>query len=429
MRNDPSPLHSHARGRASTLARPAAHSALELVRIVIVGAGYAGLSCALRLAQKSGARAQITLINGDESFVERIRLHERATGAEGPRLSLSDMVRDAGVQLRVGWVERIDLAQRTVTLGGEVVAWDRLVLALGSQVDVDAAPGVRELAYRLDETSTAALAARIPALVAEGARLAVVGGGLTGVEAATELAEAHPALSVVLVTRGEVVPGMSSKARERIRAALTRLGVELREHVSVRSLRQDMLMTDHGPIACAACVWTTGFVASPLARSAGLAVNARGQVYVDAQLRSVSHPLVYVAGDLAAHREPRRVPVPMGCKSAFPSGQHVAHNLSAVLAGVTERPFWYPGLPFCISLGRADAVIEFPALRSTPMVLKGRLAARIKELICRGTVWALAFERRRAAWAHWVRTRKTQRLPAQVDVDSAGRDLVERVRV
>jgi NADH dehydrogenase FAD-containing subunit len=409
--------------------RPGDPPSSTRARIVIVGAGYAGLSCALRLARKSGGRAQITLINGSESFVERIRLHERATGAPGPCLTLPDMVRDAGVQLRIGWVESIDLQQRTVAFGGEAIAWDRLVLALGAQVDVDAVPGVRELAYELDESSTFALAARLSTLVAEGARVAVVGGGLTGVEAASELAEAYPGLSIVLVTRGDIVPGLSHKARQRVRDALTRRGVELREHVSVRALRHDMLITEQGPIVCAACVWTTGFVASPLARSAGLATNDRGQVWVDAQLRSVSHPAVYAAGDLAVHREPQGVPVPMGCKSAFPTGLYVAENLSAMLTGDTERTFRYTAVPFCISLGRTDGVIELPATHTKPMVLHGMLAARIKELICRGTVWALALERRRAAWAHWYRSRTTPRLQAHVDAGSAGRDISERAGV
>ena len=128
----------------------------KVTRIVIVGAGYAGLSCALRLARHSGARARITLINGSASFVERIRLHERASGASAPELPLAEMLRGSSVLLRVGWVENVDLQQRTVAVGGDPVAWDRLVLALGSRVDVDRVPGVRELAYTLEEPSASA---------------------------------------------------------------------------------------------------------------------------------------------------------------------------------------------------------------------------------------------------------------------------------
>jgi NADH dehydrogenase len=397
--------------------------------IVVVGAGYAGLGCALQLARKTGSRAQVTLINGSDRLVERIRLHERASGADGHRLALADMVRDTGIQLRIGWAESIDLHQRTVAVGGEAITWDRLVLALGSTVDVDGVPGVRELAHTLDESSARALSLRLPALVAQRARVAIVGGGLTGVEAASELAEAHPELSVVLVTRGDLVPGLSDKTRQHVRARLTRLGVELREHVSVRALRRDMLLTDQGPVACAACVWTTGFVASPLARSAGLATDEHGRVWVDRELRSISHPAVFAAGDLAIHREPAGAPVPMGCKSAFPTGFHVAHNLAAALAGRVERPFLYRTVPFCISLGRADGIVELPPLGATRVVLRGTVAAHIKELICRGTLWALMLERRRASLAHWYRERATPRLPAQVGSGSTSPEITERAGV
>jgi len=396
--------------------------------IVIVGGGYAGLSCALRLARHSGARARITLINGSASFVERIRLHERAAGASAPALPLADMLHGSGVTLRVGWVQNIDLQRRTVAVGDDHVPWDRLVLALGSQVDVDRVPGVRELAYTLEEASALALSAELPALSAARAKVAVVGAGLTGIEAASELAEAYPQLSVVLVTRGEPAPGCSARARGQLRAGLTRLGVELREQAAVRALRPDMLLTDQGPIPVAACVWTTGFVASPIARSAGLATNEHGQVWVDPQLRSISHPGVHVAGDLAVLRDPRYASVPMGCKSALPTGVHVAENLANALAGRPARAFSYRAVPFLISLGRAAAVVELPALSAgaRPLVLHGKLAAKLKELVCRGTRWALALERTRAAWAQSLRARATPRLTARADSSSGSPEISEQ---
>jgi NADH:ubiquinone reductase (H+-translocating) len=398
-------------------------------RIVIVGAGYAGLSCALRIARKTRGQAQVTLIDGSTSFVERIRLHEQAAGAPARRLPLMDMVHDTGVELRAGWVEQIDLAQQTVRLAQESIGWDHLVLALGSQADVDAVPGARELAYTLDAPAMGSLRAVLPAIAARGGRVVVAGGGLTGIEAASELAEAFPQLKVILVARGELAPGFSTQARTHMRAALQRLGVELHERVTIRALHPNVALTDRGPLDFAACIWAVGFRASPLAHSAGLAGNARGQLWVDAQLRSISHPRVHVAGDLAVHRAAAHA-VPMGCKAAFPTGAHAADNIVRALRGELEQPFSYVAVPFCVSLGRRDAVLELPprTAHGRPKLLRGRLAARIKELICRGTLWALALERRRAAWALRTPVHARPRLAAQSAVAHAVHDLPEQTR-
>lgn len=368
------------------------------MHVVIVGAGYAGLACALRLARRTRGAVRITLVNASEQFIERIRLHERAAGRSAPPLDLYAMVRGTGIDLRIGWVDHIDLAARTLRLGDQVVAWDRLVLAAGSAVDTDHVPGVREHAYTLDAASAAWLAPSLPALAAKGGRLLVVGGGLTAIEAATEFAELHPGLRVSMVTRGRLLPGFSSKSRGHARSALARLGVTLHEQVEVRAVEAKQLLHAGTPIMFEACLWAAGFVASPLARQLGLAVNERGQAVVDGALRGVVHPDVFVAGDLAHPDAVLGKVMPMGCKSAFPTGLHVAENVARSLRGEPLQRFSYPSLPFCVSLGRKDALVELPGRDpDRRRVLTGRLAARIKELICRGTLWTFAIERRRAS--------------------------------
>jgi NADH:ubiquinone reductase (H+-translocating) len=376
------------------------------MRIAIIGAGYAGLSCALRLAHKHGGRAEITLINGSESFVERIRLHEQAAGKQPRALPLSERVRGTGVRLRVGWVERVDLQGRTLSVGGELVGWDRLVLALGSHTETRSAPGIREHAHTLDAAGSATLSALLPKIAAKRGRVVIVGGGLTGIEAATELAEAHPQLNVKLVTRGELAPGFSERARAKMRTSLLRTGVEIVEQRAVRSVEPGQLDTALGKLPFDACVWAVGFVAPPLARELGLAVNERGQVWVDATLRSESHPHVYAVGDCAVLREPLGIALPMGCKGALPSGLHVANNIARALTGKREHPFTYREVPYCVSLGRNDGLLQLPG----GGVVAGRLAARLKELICRGTLWALALEQRRARPLFLLRGRSA--LPA-----------------
>ncbi|HEY6881053.1 MAG TPA: FAD-dependent oxidoreductase, partial [Polyangiales bacterium] len=245
-----------------------------MMRVVVVGAGYAGLTCALRLARKARGRAQVTLINGSAHFIERIRLHEQAAGHPQPVLDLRELVRGTGVQLQLGWVSGIDLAQRTLTVGEHMLRWDKLVLATGSEFADTQVEGARAHAFTLEPRSLPWLEAALPALARRSGRIVVVGGGLTGIEAAAEFAEAHPGLRVLLATRGELAPDCTPAARAHIRARLRALGVELREQLVVEAVQPGVLHTSAGELPFSACLWAVGFRASSLARAAGLPVNA-----------------------------------------------------------------------------------------------------------------------------------------------------------
>jgi NADH:ubiquinone reductase (H+-translocating) len=143
------------------------------------------------------------------------------------------------------------------------------------------------------------------------------------------------------------------------------------------------------------CIWTVGFVGAPLPVGLPLATNARGQVLVDPFLRSVSHPAVYVAGDLAAHAQAPAVPVPMGCKSAGPGGAHVADNVMAELRGRPLAIFDFAAPIYCVSLGRHDGIVQRTTADGSLSgpILRGRLGAWVKEAICKSTITAFTLER------------------------------------
>jgi NADH dehydrogenase FAD-containing subunit len=371
------------------------------MKIVILGAGYAGLTTAIRLSKRSAGRAEITLVNARDELVERIRLHEHAAGDEPEPQPIADFLRGTGVRLEVGYVDAVDLEARTLSVrrGGamsrrDVLAWDRLVLALGSTTDTSV-PGASEHAMTLEGAGAAALSARIGDLAAKLGRVLVVGGGLTGIEAATELAESWPALRVTLVTRGRVAEGFSDAAREHVLRACARLGVEVKGGTQVLEVGPGGLATNQGVLPFDVCLWALGFVATPLPSGLELSRNARGQVLVDPYLRSIDDPHVYVAGDLASPVEPPGLPLPMGCKSAAPAGAHVAESLAAELRGEREQPFDFAAPGYCVSLGRKDGLVQLARADGSleGVMLRGRLAAWVKELVCRTTLLALRFER------------------------------------
>jgi len=384
--------------------------------IVILGGGYAGVACAARLAHRAraqGTPARIRLVNPGPVLVERIRLHQAATGQTLRERRIDALLQRCGVELVTGWVEAMAPGARTVTVSGQTLRWDRLVIAMGSRAAVEQTAGVAEHALTLDPGRAAELRARLRALH-PGARVVVVGGGLTGIETASEIAEAFPQLQVHLIAQGLIADGFSAAGREHVLATLTRrMRVQLHEHSTVRRVLPDGLETDRGAIPSDLCIWTAGFAAPALPRAAGLQVNAQGQVLVDPALRSVSHPFVYGAGDVASPVLPPGQPLPMGCKTAMPMGAQVADNLARELRGATPAAFDYALLFYCVSLGRRNGLIQWAddAGGLGGRILTGRTAALFKEFICRSTWWGLQLEAKGRKAVVW---KQTGRAPSQL---------------
>jgi NADH dehydrogenase len=374
-------------------------------RIVVAGAGYAGVSCALRLARRVPPHVRITLVSATDRFIERIRLHQRATGQSVGDWNLRALIKGTGVDLHIGSIEQLDCANRLLHLGSDRLEFDTLVLALGSHVDVGSVKGVREHAMPVEFGTVATIHRALQKAVAHRGRVAIVGGGLTGIELASEIAESFPGLQVSLVSHARLAESWSEAARVHALASLRRFGVRVEEGARIKAVHPKHLETDRGAMPFDLCLWAGGFVGHSLAWNSGLKVNQRGQAFVDAQLRSVSHPAIHVIGDLAAVAPELTPQMPMGCKSAMPAGAWAAENIARRLSGRSEQPMQY-GVPFfCVSLGRRDGLIQMAARDGsmTGRVLTHRRGAWFKELICRSTLWALKMERIGISGIQWVR--------------------------
>ncbi|MFF3646518.1 NAD(P)/FAD-dependent oxidoreductase [Streptomyces sp. NPDC002564] len=365
-------------------------------RIVVLGAGYAGAITAGRLARRLHRDdVEITLVNADPDFVERVRLHQLAAGQDLPRRPLREIYAGTGVHLRTARVTALDTQAKNVTLtdehGTRALAYDTLVYALGSTAADQGVPGAAEHAHHIAGRQAALrLRARLAEL-APGARVLVAGGGLTAIEAATEIAESHPHLQVAVAARAGIGDWLSDKARRHLDAAFARLGITRHEHTDITEVRAGSVLTAAGPIPADATVWTTGFTVHPIAAATTLEVSATGQILVDATLRSLSHPDVYAVGDAALAPGAGGGPLRMGCATATPMAWHAADVLAARLAGrkVPRTTIGYAAQ--CVSLGRRDAIVQRVTQEDevTPTVLTGRAGARVKELICASTFWSV----------------------------------------
>ncbi|WP_127353775.1 NAD(P)/FAD-dependent oxidoreductase [Actinacidiphila soli] len=354
-------------------------------RVLILGAGYAGMAAAIQLAARVKGRedVRVTLVNAQERFTERLRLHMTATGQQLAELSIPELLEGTGAQFVRGWVTAVDADARTVRIDDEgVLPYDTLVYGLGSAADTTAVPGVDDHAYTLNGPQDAeVLADRLARL--GGGTVVVAGSGLTGVESAAEIAERHPELNVVLLGRDEPGAAMNPRARAYLQSALDGLGVRVRSGVEVvKALPGSVELAGGESIAADVVLWTSGTRVSPLAAAAQLAVDECGRIVTDTALRSVSHPDVYAIGDAAAIRQGYGV-MHGTCQGGMPTGVHAAVSIARTLKGKRPKPFRFGYYHTPVSLGRHDAVVQFTRPDDSPrrIHLTGRMAARYKETV------------------------------------------------
>lgn len=367
-------------------------------RVVVLGAGYAGLLAAKRLAATVFAdEVEVTLVNASAEFVERPRLHQVGTGQPIPVVGLRALLAETGVRLVVATVTDLDLDGRTVLARVEGttrrIRYDTLIYALGSQIDPDPAPGVLEHAHVLNDVAAAhRLAARLE--TAAGARVVVCGGGLTGIEVAAEVAESYPDVRVTLMSSDPPGGRLSQPAQRYLNRVLSRLEITVRAGVRVAAVGKDQVITDDGEQAAAdICVWAGGFSVPDLATRAGLEVTHRGRAVVDGSMRSRSHPDVYVIGDAAAIPGSWGSELAMGCRTGGATGPKVADVVSAALTG--DRPagsMRYRYVHECISLGRRRGLVQFLHADESPRdrILTGRLAMLYKNATLRSALLLFA---------------------------------------
>jgi NADH:quinone reductase (non-electrogenic) len=354
-------------------------------KIVVLGAGYAGMMALTSLIARTQRRedVQLTLVNPSDRFTERLRLHQVAAGRPVAELRIPEMLEGTGVALINGWVTGIDAAARIVRVDDErVLTYDTLVYALGSVTDT-AVPGADEHAYTLDNAQNAALLAQRLAELGGTGTVAVCGSGLTGVEAAAELAEAHPELTVKLLGRGTPGADFGPKAKAHLDTTLDRLGVRVRTSAEiVKVLPGAVALAGGESVAADVVVWTSGVRVSPLPAAAGLEVDGLGRVVTDAALRSVSHPEVYAVGDAAAIQQGWGA-VHGTCQSGMPTGAHAGMAIARELDGKEPKRFRFGYVHFPVSLGRGDAVVQFTKPDGTPRrwSLRGRRAVWYKETV------------------------------------------------
>jgi NADH dehydrogenase len=376
-------------------------------QIVIAGGGYAGLFAAARLRKYSGMK--VTLIDANEHFVQRVRLHEELAGRPVERLAYRDLLEPHGMDFIQGRIQSIQPDQQTLIMesseGSRILHYDWLLYALGSRTRrLQNIPGLAEHAFSLDPGADLIRARRILQELPSGSPVVIMGAGLTGLESATEIKEAYPHLEVSLVDGCAAFPGYTPQAVKEIHRVLGKLNIHLHEHKTISRVAGDHLeFTDQSTMPSALAINCMGFEVSNLARESGIRTNSSGQIQVDPYLRSLSHPRILALGDAAELDSASAAAQRMSCASACPMGTYAADLLHRLQSGKKLLPFRFGFTGRCISLGRKVGIVQLVNAKDQPLprFFRGRLAAWIKEMVCLGTVkvpmwelrWGLALYR------------------------------------
>jgi NADH dehydrogenase len=334
-------------------------------RIVVLGAGFAGLWAALGAARKrdeiGAPAADVEILVVDRNPYHNIRVRNYEVDISEAAIPLAELLDPVGVKHRLAEVHGIDRDKQQVsvtTSGNEIIDYDRLVLALGSQLVRPAIPGLASNGFDVDTYAAAVrLEAHLAALAGQAdsegvATVVIVGGGFTGLEVATEMpgklekAGVSGNRRIILVDPNQMVgETFGENARPIVSEALAALGVETRLNVRVTAVDANTVTLSSGEIIpTRTVVWCGGMKASPVAQTIDVERDRLGRLHVDRFMRLAGSTNIFAAGDVASCVVDGQHSTVMSCQFARPMGRFAGYNVVADLLGQPMLPLdidWY----------------------------------------------------------------------------------------
>jgi NADH:ubiquinone reductase (H+-translocating) len=366
-------------------------------RVVVVGAGFAGLEVARGLARSP---VHLTVIDRHNYNLFQPLLYQVATAALSPAdvaVPIRSLVRRQNVHVILDEAIGVDPTRRIVrSAAGREIGYDYLVVATGSVYDYFGHDDWASLAPA-PKTVDEALAIRRRVLLAfERADIAqdeaerealltfvLVGAGATGVEMAGALAElARATLSrdfsridpssarIMLVEAGpRVLASFPEPLGNYARKALEALGVEVATATKIEKIDAEGVIAGGRRIAARTVIWCAGVRATPIADWLGVKQDKHGAVAVEADLTLPGHPEIFVLGDAAAVKTPEGKSLPGLAAIAQQEGRYAARAIAARIEGKScDEPFQYRDRGTMATIGRSAAVVDMPRIKLTGTV-------------------------------------------------------------
>lgn len=375
-------------------------------KVVVLGAGYAGLVATRRLTQKLSAdEAEIVLINKHNYHYESTWLHEVAAGTINPnqaRFMLTDAVNPKRVRLIYDTVTEVNRDEQRVILDNSEVSYDYLVFALGFVSNTFGIPGMDEHAFAItDIDSSRHIAEHIEYQFAQYSTdenknddqltILVGGGGFTGIEFVGELAEKVPELCqkydidrskariINVEAAPSILPVFDDDLVSYAKKALEDRGVEFRIGAPIKECTKEGFIVgdDKELIKAGTVVWTGGVTGNPVLAKSGYELF-KGKVNVGPDLRPEGEENVFILGDCSwtLDQETGR-PYPPTGQLATQEGAQVAENIAALINNQPIQDFVYSNKGTVASLGLSDGIGN--VLNGNK--LRGKSAAAMKKVV------------------------------------------------
>jgi NADH dehydrogenase len=358
---------------------------VEKPRVVILGAGFGGLTAARKMA----AFADVTVVDRHNFQTFLPLLYQVSTAglaADHVAHPVRGALRKTGVKFRMGSPISVDHKNKTIKLdSSEVLTFDQLIVALGSVTADFGIPGVAEHALGMKSVSEAlAIRAEVMRRFEDLCRfedntifsISVVGGGPTGVEMAGAFAElvrgplkndqAHAAahIKINLIEAGpRILPMFSEKLSARAKKDLEKLGVNVRLNTSVAELKpRSIIVKDGDPIPSEVTIWAAGVKGEPAAGILNLPLVS-SRIDVDQTLQVKHYPGIFAIGDIAGFVGKDGRFLPMVAPVAMQQGRFIAKQIKRLADGQSLQAFTYIDKGSMATIGRHKAVVEVKNFR------------------------------------------------------------------
>ncbi len=366
------------------------------LRVVIVGAGFGGLTAAQKLANLP---VRITLIDRRNHHTFQPLLYQVATAGISPgeiATPIRWIVRgNHNTEVLLGEVRDFDLEKRRVILQGLEIPYDYLIVAAGASHAYfghdewePSAPGLKTVEDALEIRRRVLLAfelAEKQAVQGEGhipLNFVIVGAGPTGVELAGTLAEisrqvlAHefdaidPKTTRIILLEGgpRVLPAYSPDLSQSAEEQLRHLGVEVHTSTMVTNVEPGGVWIGKTHLPAAVIIWAAGVAASPLSKKLSAPLDRAGRVIVNPDLSIPNHPEVFVIGDLASIKDEHGKMVPGVAPAAMQQGRHVGKNIDRDLKREPRKDFHYFDKGSLATIGRAAGIAEFGKIHISGLI-------------------------------------------------------------
>lgn len=359
-------------------------------RVVILGAGFAGINAAKSL---EGAPVEVTVIDRKNHHTFQPLLYQVALAVLSPAEIASPirnvLRRASNMEVLLGEVAGFDLEKRLVRIDGLELPYDYLVVAAGATHAYFGhpewepyAPGLKTIedAIEIRRRVLMAFETAERKAIASGAcpplTFVVIGAGPTGVELAGAIADISkhymerdfraidPANARVILLEGgpRVLPAYPEDLSASAEKQLTDMGIEVRTNAMVTNVETDAVIVGKERIPANVILWGAGVLASPLGKMLGAPVDRAGRVMVMPDLTIPGHPEVFVAGDLAEVKMPNGKLVPGVAPAAIQMGKFVARQIKRSLEGKPRQTFYYFDKGTLATIGRSHAVADLGKL-------------------------------------------------------------------